>query len=746
MADSDAAAHPQKRPRLTVPTVEAARTSTACKPCRGRKIKCSGNTPCRYCTKRGILCTFPESVKKKLYSVEYVEELKVRAAASVCRPGAFDSPDHSFSPPEDPRADTSGLSIPPPVTSRLQPSNANSGMASLVVVHEVSDPSRASSHTRANSPDAGRDSDDDENTLFPDTVTSSSLHFGDQIKSLHTKSPVNGQFSATTPDIEPTPADDVYNMAALKRQSRSGELKWPSLSEAHALLDTVLRSVGKLQHLFEPRALSDRLSMTYAQPPSPTHAKDMWYIELLMVFALGELLQGRLRSGVIFPGADFYLEAEKHLPEFSSLRENGIQSVEVIGMMTFFLQCADCRDDAYVYAGIALRLAIANGLARERGSRNIMRSEKSHRVRLWWTIYMQERRLAAATGNPLSIHDDAIGTCIPGDSPGFSTPGALNVNIKLARVTGETMGAIYGHRNRSVAYYLRSVKKILARLLEVAKSIPVEYAIDFSKHLVMSRTSATLHLMLYQGIILATRPTLLHVAKLRLEPGSRKSEHVDLPLFEKLLDTCIEAASRSLEVLQEMVEQRLIANFGFFDLDATFSAAFVFVLVEAFYPTPTRSVGVSGIPKASRIMQYLAAQGNRAAEKRRADLEQICNFLGITYPQDQDEGVPVGEESVCTTAVPEPEEGALSTHALSIDAAGQPEASATQDDSPQFDWAEAAATFFDQQPNMTIDQDMINNLSFAEGGHIPSSFYLDDFTLTGVIETDWEEFSKQLTS
>lgn len=145
-------------------------------------------------------------------------------------------------------------------------------------------------------------------------------------------------------------------------------------------------------------------------------------------------------------------------------------------------------------------------------------------------------------------------------------------------------------------------------------------------------------------------------------------------------------------------------------------------------------------------MQYLAAQGNRAAEKRRADLKQICNFLGIIYPQDQNEGAPVGKESVCTTAVPEPDEGSLSTHDLSINAVGQPEASATQDDSPQFDWAEAAATFFDQQPNMTIDQDMINNLSFAEGGHLSSSFYLDDFTLTGVIETDWEEFSKQLTS
>lgn len=55
------------------------------------------------------------------------------------------------------------------------------------------------------------------------------------------------------------------------------------------------------------------------------------------------------------------------------------------------------------------------------------------------SVLTSNRRLAAATGNPLSIHDDAIGTCIPGDSPGFSMPGALNVNIKLARVTGETM-------------------------------------------------------------------------------------------------------------------------------------------------------------------------------------------------------------------------------------------------------------------------------------------------------------------
>lgn len=43
-------------------------------------------------------------------------------------------------------------------------------------------------------------------------------------------------------------------------------------------------------------------------------------------------------------------------------------------------------------------------------------------------------------------------------------------------------------------------------------------------------------------------PTLLHVAKLRLELSSRKSAHIDLPLLEKLLHTCIKAPSSSLKV------------------------------------------------------------------------------------------------------------------------------------------------------------------------------------------------------
>lgn len=70
-----------RSPRPIVLVMEAARTTRACATCRERKIKCSGTQPCRYCTQRRRQCNFPENVRKKLYSVDYVQELEAKAAS-----------------------------------------------------------------------------------------------------------------------------------------------------------------------------------------------------------------------------------------------------------------------------------------------------------------------------------------------------------------------------------------------------------------------------------------------------------------------------------------------------------------------------------------------------------------------------------------------------------------------------------------------------------------------------------------
>lgn len=142
--------------------------------------------------------------------------------------------------------------------------------------------------------------------------------------------------------------DDVYGMRSLNASSRRN-IVWPSIDEAHRLLDTVLASIGRLQHLFEPRTFSDQLSLRYQGPPVDFDTSDLWHLELALVFALGYLLQGESKDHTSIPGAQLYVEVENRLPGAAALRRQGMVAIEILGLMAFYLQCADRRDDAYIY-------------------------------------------------------------------------------------------------------------------------------------------------------------------------------------------------------------------------------------------------------------------------------------------------------------------------------------------------------------------------------------------------------------
>ncbi|OLN89938.1 Proline utilization trans-activator 3, partial [Colletotrichum chlorophyti] len=302
-----------------------------------------------------------------------------------------------------------------------------------------------------------------------------------------------------------------YGITPLKNCGNDQFIELPNLQEAEELLDIVLNSLGNIQHLFEPRAFCDRLSEFYSATIDRT---DIWYVELLIVLAIGKLLRGRPDSAGTLPGMDLYQEAERHLPGMMSLRREGMTAIEILSMMAFFLQCADLREDAYVHAGMALRLAVANGMANENSYSGLKRSEQAHRCRLWWTVYMQERRLSAATGHPLTIQDSFITTKHPRDAPGFVVPAAMIINIELAKITGQTMDSklfshmidhpltqkvVYGAQNRTLIQHVQSVQKILKKLQDVAQLIPSEYTLNLTRAPRLSRTAGTLYLMLHQA-------------------------------------------------------------------------------------------------------------------------------------------------------------------------------------------------------------------------------------------------------
>jgi proline utilization trans-activator len=124
--------------------------------------------------------------------------------------------------------------------------------------------------------------------------------------------------------------------------------QWPTEEQAQALVDTVIASIGNIQHLFDARSFSDRLAAVYDLDDT-IFRDDVSTAEILMVFAVGRLLQGSLDKNESFPGYNFFSEALKYVQNLFSVHAAGAQGVEVMGLIAFYLQCADRKEDAYIY-------------------------------------------------------------------------------------------------------------------------------------------------------------------------------------------------------------------------------------------------------------------------------------------------------------------------------------------------------------------------------------------------------------
>ncbi|CAN9423932.1 unnamed protein product [Alternaria alternata] len=533
---------------------------------------------------------------------------------------------------------------------------------------------------------------------------SSSLNFGSRIKSLHSENVTDSVGSTSICDASP---DNVYNLepGGLKHRTTSTDITWPSEEQAHDLLNTFLASIGSLQHLIDPRSFSDKLCSFYEDDSNRTGIDDLCYIEILMVFALGELLQGKMEEGSTFPGATYFLEAVSCLASLCDLRKSGTLAIEIMGLFAFFLQCSDRKDDA---------------------------------------------RLAAATGNPVGILDDNITTKLPIESAGFSPTPALKINIEIARLSGLITQGLYGLKGRSEGQFLRTVHDLLGELKSVRRDLAAEFPLEFSKAFTVTRTGATLYLMLFQAIILTTRPILLHLAKSKLQGNDTDLSSTASSTLHVLAATCIEAAGMTLDVLLSLKQQELLAKFGYFDLDAAISAAFIFILVESLQSVGSPRSGLHGIRSATSILQYLTKHGNKAAAKRMLDVEHICQHLGIGISVPTIAGSPAAaaaaegpsdnlDHGALRDRLPSAEDTTMSNKSHAADTYQEPTLATN--------WRQALFELPDHTSRFS------NSLGFDnESYDIPSiddigDFNLDfgnDFMLTGADEIDWEEFERQI--
>lgn len=131
----------------------------------------------------------------------------------------------------------------------------------------------------------------------------------------------------------------------------------PSFDHALYLMNTVKFHMAQLYHLFDETIFTEHLRQLYGPSPPETAEFGLWYIQYLLVIALGKtfLVQRTARDPP--PGAIFFARAMKLLPDIKGLYEDTLMSIEILCGISLYLQCIDHRNSAYVYVRAKLELS-----------------------------------------------------------------------------------------------------------------------------------------------------------------------------------------------------------------------------------------------------------------------------------------------------------------------------------------------------------------------------------------------------
>ncbi|KAF2716168.1 hypothetical protein K431DRAFT_279514 [Polychaeton citri CBS 116435] len=508
----------------------------------------------------------------------------------------------------------------------------------------------------------------------------------------------------------------------------------PTQYESKRLLELFSTHMSVSQHFLDHRAFDDSLTLLFRPRASNIRGRNsIWFAEYLLVMAIGKLIDER-SDGDQPPGASFFAEAVRRLPPHYQLGAAGVTAVEVLALIATYLQWIDKKHDAYLYVGMGVRLALALGYSQPCDEMQCLPSEAAHRVRLFWTLYMLDRRLASSLGLPVGVNNQQIKVGLPKPSTGFPSPTPLCINIRIAHTTGEIMCLLYGNTTASTSEHVQRIEDIMRILREIFSSIPTEYKIDLTaSELTVSRTGASLHLMLFQAILLCLRPIVLQEVRLC------SSSSADAGTGEAasrapsgLIQSCQDAAKIIVRILSALKKQNLLARFGFFDLDATFSAAFILVMTSILDGASGNALP-NNIKLACDTLRYFSSSGNRAARQRLEDVAQFCSHIwSIDVEVILGDGVSRADHSRSN-------ENEFTPHRNGLQ---QATGSSTELDPGG---ALYATTISPQ--DIAFDGDLTRSFHFDFEGDtdgIFSSFNNSDLILTGIDHADWMEMERIL--
>lgn len=395
--------------------------------------------------------------------------------------------------------------------------------------------------------------------------------------------------------------------------------------------------IGTIFSFTDPAAFEQLLQKAYRGSPDMSDQNAcLAHAKLLVILAFGKLYS--VNQWIDYngpPGFEYFTHALELLPDMHD--EGSTLFVETLALVGYFMQNLNRRDAAWLYIGMALRMAITLGLHQEASNADLDDAAKEHRRRVWWSVYSLDRIHSVKSGNPITIYDEDIGVNFPSklpDEPIYCAAVVLTNYTKLSQICGEITVSIYRRTPKSGPSLMAAVKKIITSLSQWHRELPEELRFDPAR-LSISRESVSTLLHYSQCVNMTARPLLFHVVQKRLKSGLAEKERDWKDGLNrttvKVIAMCVAAAQDTINMMTIAAQKNLVATYGYMDSEHAFSAAIVLVMVCVAFPFDQHTT--SSMISALELLRSMSQRGNSHMAARYELLDRLrATFIPDSVP------------------------------------------------------------------------------------------------------------------
>lgn len=205
-----------------------------------------------------------------------------------------------------------------------------------------------------------------------------------------------------------TSADDSSQEHVMKTINRAEE-QLVTESVRGSLVDSYFRTYNTFYPVLHERTFRDQYK-NFDKIPETSH----FHTLLRMVVAIGSLCGSKQASSNEYC---FYLSARSRLS--ADMLESGtVEQIQILLLMSNYLQKRDKPNTGYNLLGLAARMAIGMGLHKELvkdqdigSGKNTVRMEC--RRRLWWVLYLFDSGISITFGRPPIMADRVVDVKVP---------------------------------------------------------------------------------------------------------------------------------------------------------------------------------------------------------------------------------------------------------------------------------------------------------------------------------------------